>query len=221
MALNYILADNQDITRIGITHLLSVYFSNIHLEFAKNKGELISHLLINPRSLVVLDYTLFDFTSLDELMVVQQRFENMNWLFFSEELSVDFIQSLPLTNKSFSIIMKNSSEEEIIACIKSLCEGEHYICNYISNLLLNAKAESNHKHENSPNNLLSITEKNILKEIALGKTTKEIATDKNLSFHTINTHRKNIFRKLNVNNVHEATKYAIKAGIVDLVEYYI
>ena len=43
----------------------------------------------------------------------------------------------------------------------------------------------------------------------------------NLSFHTINSHRKNIFRKLGVNNVHEATKYAMRAGIVDLAEYYI
>ncbi len=59
------------------------------------------------------------------------------------------------------------------------------------------------------------------KEIALGKTTKEIAAEKNLSFHTINSHRKNIFRKLGVNNVHEATKYAMRAGIVDLAEYYI
>ena len=50
---------------------------------------------------------------------------------------------------------------------------------------------------------------------------KEIAAEKNLSFHTINSHRKNIFRKLGVNNVHEATKYAMRAGIVDLAEYYI
>lgn len=35
------------------------------------------------------------------------------------------------------------------------------------------------------------------------------------------THRKNIFRKLSVNNVHEATKYAMRAGIVDPMEYYI
>ena len=70
-------------------------------------------------------------------------------------------------------------------------------------------------------NILTNTEKIILKEIALGKTTKEIAAERNLSFHTINSHRKNIFRKLEVNNVHEATKYAMRAGIVDMAEYYI
>ncbi len=69
--------------------------------------------------------------------------------------------------------------------------------------------------------LLTPAERKCTEKIALGKTTKEIAAEKNLSFHTVNSHRKNIFRKLGVNNVHEATKYAMKAGIVDLVEYYI
>ena len=57
--------------------------------------------------------------------------------------------------------------------------------------------------------------------IALGMTTKEIAEKRFSSFHTVNTHRKNIFRKLGVNNVHEATKYALRAGLVDSAEYYI
>jgi len=70
-------------------------------------------------------------------------------------------------------------------------------------------------------NLLTATEQEILKEMALGKTTKEIASKRHVSVHTIMTHRKNIFRKIEVNNVHEATKYAMRAGIVDMAEYYI
>ena len=70
-------------------------------------------------------------------------------------------------------------------------------------------------------NKLTVTEQEILKEIAMGKTTKEIAAKRFVSSHTIMTHRKNIFRKLNVNNIHEATKYAMRAGIVDMAEYYI
>ena len=68
---------------------------------------------------------------------------------------------------------------------------------------------------------LTKTETEILKCIALGMTTKEIAEKRFSSFHTINTHRKNIFRKLGVNNAHEATKYALRAGLVDSAEYYI
>ncbi|MEG0456434.1 MAG: LuxR C-terminal-related transcriptional regulator, partial [Bacteroides sp.] len=99
---------------------------------------------------------------------------------------------------------------------------ERFICNHISNLLLSNNTSSNTGITHIPeDHLLTATEKIILKAIALGKTTKEIAAEKTLSFHTINSHRKNIFRKLGVNNVHEATKYAMRAGIVDLAEYYI
>ena len=70
-------------------------------------------------------------------------------------------------------------------------------------------------------NRLTPTETEILRDIALGLTTREIAEKRYSSFHTVNTHRKNIFRKIGVNNVHEATCYALRAGLVDSAEYYI
>ena len=76
-------------------------------------------------------------------------------------------------------------------------------------------------HSNIKEIGITKTETEILKDIALGMTTKEIAEKRFSSFHTVNTHRKNIFRKLGVNNVHEATKYALRAGLVDSAEYYI
>ena len=54
-----------------------------------------------------------------------------------------------------------------------------------------------------------------------GKLTKEIAYERGSSIHTINSHRKNIFRKLNVNCAHDAIKYALRAGLVDQAEFYI
>ena len=68
---------------------------------------------------------------------------------------------------------------------------------------------------------LTATETDILKDIALGMTTKEIAGKLFSSFHTVNNHRKNMCRKLGVNNVHEATKYALRARLIDSAEYYI
>ncbi|HEX3007444.1 MAG TPA: LuxR C-terminal-related transcriptional regulator, partial [Bacteroidales bacterium] len=54
-----------------------------------------------------------------------------------------------------------------------------------------------------------------------GKTTKEIANLKHLSFHTVNTHRKNIFRKLNINTSFELVKYVMNAGLSTDIEYHI
>ena len=65
------------------------------------------------------------------------------------------------------------------------------------------------------------TEKEILRAMALGKSEKEIAAERFLSVYTVATHRKRIFRKLEVNNAHEAIRYALRAGIVNTVEYCI
>lgn len=119
--------------------------------------------------------------------------------------------------------MKSCSKEEILTAISYISKGERFICNQVSNLLL---AASTHQAvvntmASQPHALLTSSEISILKEIALGKTTKEIAASKNLSFHTVNSHRKNIFRKLEANSVHEAIKQAMRLGLIDLTEYYI
>ena len=57
--------------------------------------------------------------------------------------------------------------------------------------------------------------------VAFAINSKEIAAERFLSVYTVMTHRKNIFRKLRVNNAQEAIRYALRAGIVDPLEYYI
>jgi DNA-binding NarL/FixJ family response regulator len=68
---------------------------------------------------------------------------------------------------------------------------------------------------------LTDTEREIVKLIADGFTTKEIAGKKHISTHTVMTHRKNIFRKLEVNSISELTKFAIRNGLTDIIEYNI
>jgi DNA-binding NarL/FixJ family response regulator len=215
----YIIADNQDITRAGILFLLGLHKEiNVIVE-ADSKAELIKELRLHPDAVVVLDYTLFDFNSANELVVLHERFKEADWLLFSDELSLNFIRQVVLPAKAFSVVMKDSSKEEITTAMQFASRKERFICNHISNLLLTGNSTATTVMHDD--HLLTASEKVILKEIALGKTTKEIAAEKSLSFHTINSHRKNIFRKLSVNNAHEATRYAMRAGIVDVAEYYI
>lgn len=171
---------------------------------------------------MILDYTLFDFAGADELIVLRERFKEVDWLLFSDELSIGFLRQVLFSSMAFGVVMKDNSKEEILTALQCASRKERFICNHVTNLLLSGNIQQVSSSTNiQEDHLLTATEKNILKEIASGKTTKEIAAEKNLSFHTINSHRKNIFRKLGVNNVHEATKYAMRAGIVDLAEYYI
>lgn len=217
----FIIADNQDITKAGIMFLLSRQKDTALLLEADNKAELIQQLRLHPGAVVILDYTSFDFVSSDELIVLHERFKEADWLLFSDELSIGFLRQVLFSSMSFGVVLKDNSKEEILTALQCASRKERFICNHVSNLLLSGNSQTSLLHPIQQNDLLTPAERSILKEIALGKTTKEIAVERNLSFHTINSHRKNIFRKLGVNNAHEATKYAMKAGIVDLVEYYI
>jgi len=217
----FIIADNQDITKAGMMFLLSRQKDTALLLEADNKAELIQQLRLHPGAVVMLDYTSFDFVSSDELIVLHERFKEADWLLFSDELSIGFLRQVLFSSMSFGVVLKDNSKEEILTALQCASRKERFICNHVSNLLLSGNSQTSLFHPIQQNDLLTPAERSILKEIALGKTTKEIAVERNLSFHTINSHRKNIFRKLGVNNAHEATKYAMKAGIVDLVEYYI
>ena len=217
----FIIADNQDITKAGMMFLLSRQKDTALLLEADNKAELIQQLRLHPGAVVILDYTSFDFVSSDELIVLHERFKEADWLLFSDELSIGFLRQVLFSSMSFGVVLKDNSKEEILTALQCASRKERFICNHVSNLLLSGNSQTSLLHPIQQNDLLTPAERSILKEIALEKTTKEIAVERNLSFHTINSHRKNIFRKLGVNNAHEATKYAMKAGIVDLVEYYI
>ena len=184
-------------------------------KYTEDKAELILALKDNDDTVVVLDYTSFDINDADELLILQQRFSHTRWLLFSEDLSADFVRVLIASSMQFSILLKESPMSEIKEAMKFCIHGNRYICQRMTEVLLAPSQDVEEKIN------LTKTETEILKDIALGMTTKEIAEKRFSSFHTVNTHRKNIFRKLNVNNVHEATKYALRAGLVDTAEYYI
>ncbi len=209
-----LLADNQDITRAGLRFLIEGKSSVTTLQ-CSDKAGLIDILLHHDISLVILDYTLFDISDADELLVIAQRFFPTRWMLFSDELSVDFIRQVVTSSALVSVVMKDASIHEIRQCIEANLHDTRFLCQRTTELLLMPQEKPVEKVN------LTKTEMEILKEIALGLTTREIAEQRFSSFHTVNTHRKNIFRKLGVNNVREATKYALRAGLVDAAEYYI
>ncbi|SFG41341.1 response regulator transcription factor [Prevotella sp. KH2C16] len=209
------IADKQDITRAGLVYLLGRKGWNRHFQ-ADNKAGLTSLMKAHGDMLVILDYTLFDLNGTDELLILHDRFPHSFWIIFSDDLSAEFIRTLMTAHSRFSILSKDSSLREIEECIGLGMRRQRFVAPQISTLLLAPAAEIS--REKSP---LTPTETEILKDIALGLTTKEIAEKRFSSFHTVNTHRKNIFRKLQVNNAYEATKYAFRSGLVDSAEYYI
>jgi DNA-binding NarL/FixJ family response regulator len=209
----FILADNQDITCEGIISLLGKLAIANEIIRVSNRKELMEQLSIYPSAAVILDYTLFDFSDF-QMMNAKQKYPDSIWLLFSDELTKYFLRQVLMSGNMFGVVMKTDSANDISNALQRMANGIIYLCDLASQVL----------REDIPNQMsdkLTASERMVLHEIALGKTTKEIAYEHNLSFHTINTHRKNIFRKLEINNVHDAVKYALRAGLVDASEYYI
>jgi len=209
-----VLADNQDITRAGLMYLCDSL--GAAWKQATDKTELIERLKQAGDAVVVLDYTLFDINDIEELEILHERFPQVHWILFSVDLSTEFVRRAIAVSTRFSVLMKESPMQEIRECIQYAMRRQRYICQRMTEILLTPVVS--HSSEDVK---LTPTELEILKDIALGMTTREIAEKRFSSFHTVNTHRKNIFRKIGVNTVHEATRYALRAGLVDAAEYYI
>lgn len=210
---NFILADNQELSRFALESLIRRDEGNV-VRRASDKAGLVQLLKENENSTVVLDYTLFDFNDEDQLLIESERFAMASWVLISTELTTKFIRKIVYASHAFSIVFKDSPLKEVRDALLAASEGRRYLCQQATELILQ-------RHEEEEPCVLTSTEMEIVKAIAQGKTTKEIATERFSSVHTITTHRKNIFRKLKVNTAHEVIKYALRMGWVNPTEFYI
>lgn len=211
---DFILADNQEITRAGLETVLERCGVAASVCVCAHARSLTARLAEVPSAAVILDYTLFDFYGAEQMLNLAARYDRSSWLLFSEELGRSFIRNVGGRDR-FGIVMKGESLREIEAAIRAMAQYRTFLCEYAGKIL----AEESHAASDAER--LTASESSILREIALGRTTKEIAVGRCLSFHTVNSHRKNIFRKLGVNNVQEAIRYALRAGIIDMADYNI
>ena len=213
--MNYILADNQELTRFALESLLKRNEENVVYK-ASDKAGLVELLKEHESAVVILDYTMFDFSDEDQLLIVAERFSLSEWILISEELTSRFLRRVVYASHQFSIVFKDGPLQEVREALDAV--GCHQ--RYISQRALEVIISQQQEEEEQPS-VLTATETEIVKAIAQGKTTKEIANERFSSVHTITTHRKNIFRKLGINTAHEVVKYALRAGLVDSSEFYI
>ena len=211
---NYIIADNQELTRFAFESLLQNDEEN-KIYRAFDRAGLVALLKEHQSAVVLLDYTLFDFADEEQLLIIAERFNLSDWILVSDELTPQFIRRVVYSSHQFSVIFKDGSLSEVREALSAVSRHTRYLSQRALESIIIQQRE-----EETPS-ILTTTEMEIVKAIALGKTTKEIAAERFSSIHTVTTHRKNIFRKLGINTAHEAVKYALRAGLVDSSEFYI
>jgi DNA-binding NarL/FixJ family response regulator len=213
----YILADNQELTRFALENLIRQRSQDGEVDIyrAVDKAGLVQLLKEHENAVVLLDYTLFDFADEDQLLIIAERFALSEWILISDELTPQFLRRVVYASHQFSIVFKDGSMKDIRDALDAVSRHNRHISQRALEVIIN------HQQEDEQPSLLTSTETEIVKAIAQGKTTKEIANERFSSIHTITTHRKNIFRKLGINTAHEVVKYALRAGLIDSSEFYI
>ena len=212
---NYIIADNQELTRFALESLLQKDEGN-EIYHAFDRAGLVTLLKEHESAVVLVDYTLFDFADEDHLLIIAERFSLSQWILISDELTPQFIRRVVYSSHQFSVVFKDGPLSELREALNAV--NRH--TRYLSQRALETIITQQQQEEETPN-VLTTTEMEIVKAIAQGKTTKEIAAERFSSIHTVTTHRKNIFRKLGINTAHEVVKYALRAGLIDPSEFYI
>lgn len=218
---SFILADRQDLTRFAIESIIRRDSRNT-VYTAFDKARLTELLAAHEHSVVVLDYALFDFISEDQLLTASERFSETRWLLLSDSLTPAFLSRMLYASPAFSVVFKNSPLPEIRSALDQTARGARYISQQAMEIMLTRPAED------ADTDTLTTTETEILRAVAMGKTTREIAAERFSSIHTINTHKKNIFRKLHVNTIINlsavgqfsvgSSQFSVRAGIENLTD---
>ena len=215
----FIIGENNDLCRLGLKCMIHDQVLSPTIHFVSTKLELHSTLLANSEAVVILDFDSLGIDHIDEVSVLSVCFPKSNWLFIADIPDESFLMPLTATFSKANFILKTNDYDIIVSAILSTAQGKKFYCSEALQIIMDGH---NRKKENSvKRNLLTSTELELVQLFTQGKTAKEIAEARCLSHHTINTHRKNIFRKLELNNVQELIKFALKNGLVDLTEYYI
>jgi len=181
------------------------------------KNDLINILKLESTSILIIDPSLIDITGFTELKEIRNSFPDLNLIIITNSLSrkeLNELNSLGITN----IVLKTAGKEEIIEALDASLVGKKHYSNELLDILFEPNERKIYGEETGQ---LTNSEIEIVRLISEGLTTKEIAVRKFISFHTVITHRKNIFRKLGVTSISELIMYSIKAGLINTIEYHI
>lgn len=137
-------------------------------------------------------------------MILEQR-PDTKILILTMHDSAEYINTA-LSHGASGYVLKDVPTEEIKTAIDSVMQGKQYLCT-------GAEASLKPKISDGREPLTS-REQTILLELAQGKSNRDVAEELNISVHTVETHRKNIKRKLGISSTAGLTRYALEHGVL-------
>jgi DNA-binding NarL/FixJ family response regulator len=209
-----VIADSSELVLKGLKTIIEED-NDVEVILTCNFIELKSAINSSENFLLIIDYTSKGF-SLDHILELKNDFPRLKIVAITPYTNAQTIVQAAQAGIE-SHLQKECSIKEIKTAIKATISGQKFFCDGIIHQMRNESINIDKVSFNSlkPESIqLSERELQIIQFIAEGYTNSQIAAIVYLSNHTINTHRKNIMKKLGVNNTAGIVMYAVKSNIV-------
>jgi DNA-binding NarL/FixJ family response regulator len=211
-----VLADDHAIFRKGVKSLLEDELDIEIIGEANDGIEALEKVNILHPDILMIDITMPRMTGIEASEILSKNNSDTKALILSMHNSDDYILKAVECGAS-GYLLKDTSKEEMLKALKTLARGEKYFAGTVSNIIINGylnKVEKQHNDDKPEREALSRKEKIILKYIIDGLNSRQIAEKLELSGRTIDNHRANMMRKMNVRNAAELVKIALELKIV-------
>lgn len=203
-----LIIDPQFLTRNGLFHLLD-NIDKLDLDMKDTISETES---LDQFKIIITDY-LEPYTIEEKPEFRKRLLEKYadKLLIISSDRETQRIRSM-IAGGVKGYLTKDCDSDEILSAIETISNGNRFYCNRVLEML--AHVDGNDPNDCEPANL-STREMEVIKLISKGKSTAEIANELYISIHTVNSHRKNILKKLRLKSPTQLVAYAHEIGLVN------
>ena len=166
--------------------------------------------------LVVMDISMPELNGIEATRQILQDRPSTRIIALSQHSDRRFVKEMFKAGAS-AYLLKHCAFEELHAAFEAVLGGRNYVSSRIADLVIEDYVQDGSVAP-AATGIASLTprEREVLQLLAEGKATKEIATRLHLSGKTVDTHRRNLMGKLNIDNIADLTKYAVREGLTSL-----
>lgn len=200
-----VIVDDHPMVRDGLRSILETYPDLDLVGSLVNGQEAIDQVAKLQPDVMLLDLNMPGVNGLSATEIILERFPAVRILILSMHDSPEYV-STALSHGAKGYILKDVPTEEVYTAIVTVMTGKNYLCTGAS-AALNPLMET----EREP---LTSREQTILLQLAQGKSNKNVAEQLEISVRTVETHRKNIKRKLGISSTAGLTRYALEHGVL-------
>jgi DNA-binding NarL/FixJ family response regulator len=208
-----LLVDDHKIVRDGIRYILN---SDKNIEVvgeASNGIEAIKYLEKNNEiDIVLMDINMPHLNGIDATEIIKKLYNKIHVLALTMHNEESYIVNM-IKSGAIGYVLKDTNSSSLLDAVKIVATGKNYYSNDVTSTIVNQLFQTTNSKQNEID--LSKREIEIIKYVADGKTNRETAEIINISPRTVETHRRNIIKKLGLNNTAELINYAYKKKMIN------